>query len=239
MIIIALIITILEVSSAEANNSAACNRYCGTTSVQYPFGFTEGCEIRLNCTPNKNIQIGDFQVQNITTDNILVNLPAKCDRHILEIDRFFNQNYAPTWRNNFLLRNCRPQLNGCVIQGSLLEDRFSIPRCKSDSGNISCYSEEDIGLKLMSLKNLNRANCTVLFTSIAVDSIENRSMNSAVELKFQSVELEWWLKGSCSCVREANCVNVTLASGEMRFRCRCKEGFKGDGFTAGDGCRKG
>lgn len=244
MIIIALIVTIFVVSSTEATNSTRCDRYCGTTRenrvrVQYPFGFTEGCGIRLNCTDNKNIQIGDFIVQNVTSDNILVNLPAKCGRPIHEIKQLISSNYAPTSRNNFLLQNCSTPLKGCLIQEKLLEDRFQVRGCESRTGNISCYLEEDRGPKFLSYENLNRTSCTVLFTSVAIELNDNRRMNSSVALEFQTVELGWLLKGSCKCVENANCTPVSLYGRATGFRCRCKQGFEGDGFIEGDGCRKG
>lgn len=245
MIIIALIITIFVVSSTEANNSTRCDRYCGTTTenrvrVQYPFGFTEGCGIRLNCTDNKNIQIGDFIVQNVTSDNILLNLPANCGRPIHEIKQLISSNYAPTSRNNFLLQNCSTPLKGCLIQEKLLEDRFQVRGCESRTGNISCYLEEDRGRKFMSYENLNRTSCTVLFTSVAMELDNDRRTNSSVALEFQALELGWLLEGSCKCVANANCTPVSLdgRATATGFRCHCNQGFEGDGFIEGDGCRK-
>ncbi|KAF1002305.1 hypothetical protein AG4045_029431 [Apium graveolens] len=225
-------------SSSHPQQNLSCIRVCGThdkstqTRVQYPFGFSPGCEIQLNCSENFSVKIGDFNVQNITNENILVNIPAECDRPIGKIRQLFGTHYAPTWRNNFLLHNCSKPRKRCLIEPGLLEDRFEVKACQS--GNRSCYLEEDRSLHFTSFDSLEGTGCSTLFTSIAV---ENRSVNSSVELEIQTVELGWWSNGTCNCVALADCTNLNLG-GLPGFRCRCKTGFEGDGFVDGGGCRK-
>lgn len=242
ILIITSIITsffLLSSSSSHPPQNSSCIRVCGThdkssqTHVQYPFGFSPSCEIQLNCSEIFTVQIGGFHVQNITNDNILVNIPAECDRPIAKIRQLMGTNYAPTSRNNFLLQNCSKPLKECLIEPRLLEDRFQVKGCQS--GNRSCYLEEDRSVQFTSFDTLERTGCSTLFTSIAV---ENRSVNSSVELEIQTVELGWLLEGPCKCVDQADCTNLTL--GQLQgFRCRCKTGFEGDGFVDGGGCRKG
>ncbi|KAK1383385.1 Wall-associated receptor kinase-like 14 [Heracleum sosnowskyi] len=242
ILIITAIITaffLLSSSSLQATQNSSCIRVCGTqdnsthTHVQYPFGFSPGCEIRLACSGNFNVQIGEFHVQNITNDHILVNIPAKCDRNISTMRQLHGTNYAPTSRNNFLLQNCSKPVTGCLmIEPDLLEDRFEVQGCQS--GIRSCYLEKNRSVEFTSIGMLEGTGCSTLFTSIA---FENRSVNSSVELDIETVELGWLLKGTCKCVAQADCTNLTL--GELQgFRCRCKTGFQGDGFVDGDGCRK-
>lgn len=223
-------------SSSQATQNPSCNRVCGThdkSTVPYPFGFSPGCGIQLNCSENFNVQIGEFSVQNITNDHILVNIPPECDRNITKIRQLTGTNYRPTSRNNFLLQNCSQPPKGCLIGPALLDDRFQ--ECQSVSGNRSCYLEEDRSVQFTNIDMLEKTGCSVLVTSIAV---ENRSVNSSVELDIQTVELGWLLQGPCKCVAQADCTNLTLG-GLQGFRCRCKSGFEGDGFVDGGGCRKG
>nr|XP_017185086.1 rust resistance kinase Lr10-like isoform X4 [Malus domestica] len=64
----------------------------------------------------------------------------------------------------------------------------------------------------------------------------NTSAPSLLELEV--VELEWWLEGTCGCDKNAYCTTVVSPNGTEGYRCNCKEGFGGDGYVAGLGCRK-
>ncbi|KAK1404281.1 putative wall-associated receptor kinase-like 14 [Heracleum sosnowskyi] len=169
MIVTATMVTIIFLlSSLEATDSPPCNRTCGTqTKVQYPFGFSPGCEIELNCANNANIQIGDFHVLNVTSDSILVNIPGKCNRSIDIIKQLIGKNYAPTSTNSYLLQNCTGPVRGCGIS---LRDLF---------GNVSCYREENRGVEFTTYEALEKTYCSSLFTSIAVGFVENQSTNSS------------------------------------------------------------
>ncbi|KAF5738186.1 wall-associated receptor kinase-like 14 [Tripterygium wilfordii] len=219
-----------------------CSNSCGTgtsaRSVQYPFGFSSGCPIRLNCSSDTGaVQIGEFFVHNITPNGILVDLPPKCDRPINSIEPLFGLNYAMAWQNSLLFQNCTDSLNGCVIPTSMVTRRFNSQSCDpNQSNNISCVAQDNKGIDVLSYENVNRTPCAVLFSSISVDSDD-----SGYSLQFQRIELGWWLSGSCvaanDCDRNANCTSIQLSNGNG-YRCRCKPGFEGDGFAAGDGCRK-
>lgn len=66
--------------------------------------------------------------------------------------------------------------------------------------------------------------------------------SSSVSLDVQVVRLGWWLRGECRCSRNAKCVPVSPPRGGgslPAYRCECNEGFAGDGFIDGVGCRKG
>ncbi|KAL2522870.1 Wall-associated receptor kinase-like 14 [Forsythia ovata] len=256
--IICLVFSVLFVlSSGQSNNSSQCRRSCGgvKNSVPYPFGFSDGCRIKLNCTSGK-IKIGDFRVENVTSDNIIITLPAKCNRPIKELSQLFGPNYAVTWRNRLLLQNCSSPVEDCVIPIIKVKSHFSgLDRCVHPLENISCYSGgTDGGAKFKFLnysKVRERENCSILFSSIAVDLNENdnnssnTSGSSAVELNFEKVELGWWLEGYCNngsysnCDPSATCTEV-LNENTTGFRCKCNPGYAGDGFAGKGvkGCRK-
>lgn len=218
---------------AHAHNYTSCKRHCGDQiHVHYPFGFSDDCEIPLHCNQSKTMAIGDFQVKQVTTDNILLHFPPDCRRNINHSHQFIGPNYAPSPRNNFLIRNCAQPVNNCSIQPKSFQDRFSVKRC---DGDVSCYSENNTS----HVNELGtRTNCSVLFTSILINL--NNSVDSVVlALEFELVELEWWLKGPCRCAKDAICVNVSVAGEIKGFRCRCKVGSEGDGYREGGGCRRG
>ncbi|XP_048128199.1 wall-associated receptor kinase-like 14 [Rhodamnia argentea] len=232
---------------ARAQNSTSlCDRTCGTGEsakrVDYPFGFSSGCEIKLSCTPvNANeseITIGGFRVLNVTRSSILVSLPAACDRSVWSVSPLFAASYAPTWANGFLLQNCStpPSGGSCLIPTSFVKGRFGAEHCEARSDNISCFSPENRGFDVMGYEVVGGTGCKFLFSAVsAVGSDEN-------SLEFQVIELGWWMAGSCGeggkCGANANCTEVRLANGGNGSRCECREGFEGDGFAAGGGCQR-
>lgn len=245
--IIPLIIVFVFVFQLQAkahNSTERCIQTCGkgksATRLSYPFGFSSGCPIRLNCssTTNSSAEIGDFNVLNVTRSSLLVQLPAKCNRSISSISSLFGLNYGPAWSNGFLLQQCQVPPNGCLIPTSFVESRFDgVDNCNlRSSGNISCFSQEKNGsAELLGKEILKKTGCKFLFSSIAAVGPDTNS------LEFQALELRWWLNGTCQslCSVNASCTNVSLADGGVGFRCQCVDGFEGDGFSAGDGCRRG
>ncbi|KAM1113065.1 hypothetical protein ACFX13_046713 [Malus domestica] len=97
---------------AKAQNSSSCIHTCGSgksaKTVRYPFGFSPGCQIRLNCSENNEITLGKFRVQNVTPNAVFVNLPARCNRRFESVIGLF----GPTWNNSLLLQNCSAPQNG-------------------------------------------------------------------------------------------------------------------------------
>ena len=80
-----------------------------------------------------------------------------------------------------------------------------------------------------------QSGCKYLFSSFAV---EQRKDDPDISLQFQLLELGWWLEGPCQCSPNATCTNVTVAAGKFGFRCHCPQGYQGDGFLNGTGCRR-
>ncbi|CAI0554334.1 unnamed protein product [Linum tenue] len=238
------------IRSAEVKN---CEQVCsggggGGGRVPYPFGFSSGCPIQLNCSAGE-IRIGEFRVQNITPDGVIVAVPAKCNRPLDSLSSLFGSNFAPAWRTSLLLQNCsggggRTGGGGCVIPTSSIQNQLNVSGgCDSRSDNVTCYSVENTGAAVLSYGDVSATRCKFAFTAVALGS---GSEDPVVSLELQRAQLEWWLDGSCaenrtgSCSRLADCRDVSLGGGEgskSGFRCRCREGLVGDGFGRG-GCRK-
>ncbi|CAI0553990.1 unnamed protein product [Linum tenue] len=238
------------IRSAEVKN---CEQVCGGGGgggrVPYPFGFSSGCPIQLNCSAGE-IRIGEFRVQNITPDGVIVAVPAKCNRPLDSLSSLFGSNFAPAWRTSLLLQNCsgvsggRTGGGGCVIPTSSIQNQLNVSGgCDSRSDNVTCYSAENTGAAVLSYGDVSATRCKFAFTAVALGS---GSEDPVVSLELQRAQLEWWLDGSCaenrtgSCSRLADCRDVSLGGGEgskSGFRCRCREGLVGDGFGRG-GCRK-
>ncbi|XAR61819.1 Non-specific serine/threonine protein kinase [Bertholletia excelsa] len=237
------LLALLMVSSISGQSPATCNRSCGSGRPKrhpfpFPFGFSSGCPIRLNCTAAGTAVIDEFPVENVTADSILIHFPAKCDRPIGTLNRLFGQNYAPTSRNGILLHNCSTPVTACLIPTTMVQTNFESLNCgsKSKNNSISCYSEENRASEFIDLANLTSSKCKSALSAISVEAFGS---SSAVALEVELVQLGWWLEGHCQCSKNANCTRLlTPGNGPPAYRCRCLEGFLGDGFRAGSGCRR-
>ena len=229
--ILALICTVTLVSAIK-------NDSCGTGKsakrVHYPFGFSSDSPIKLNCSKEGEIEIQNFKVQNVTTDSIVINIPAQCHREIQKIEPLFGKNYALSSKNSLLFQNCSSSSSGCVIPTSVFNGQNKLNNCngKSDN-NISCFPL-DSESEFMSFANVTRTGCKFLLLSMAVEWRNN----SAVSLELGTAQLGWWLDHPCHCAPNAKHTNLTVPGG-FGCRCSCKEGFDGDGFKDGDGCQEG
>ncbi|XP_031480647.1 wall-associated receptor kinase-like 14 [Nymphaea colorata] len=206
-----------------------CNRICGDRNVPYPFGFSEGCLIRLDCQKNEgeSIAFSGQPVVNFTGESLILRFPVNCSRPFKEWNRFYGKFYALTGRNGLLLHNCSSQTTS-FIEGPLVGERLNVS-CGRE--NIRFFSDDSYGFMRKNL--LSNLSCEYLVTSVAAEQ-------AALSLDFQTMELGWWLNDSCSaCSSNAHCSNITSPfDRNPAIRCSCNEGFVGDGFQVGDGCRK-
>lgn len=228
---------------ASSPSSSSCSKVCGTVfyhHLPFPFGFSSGCQIQLNCTSNGTMVIHDFPIQEINQDSIMVNIQAQCGRSIDTIQTLFGENYAPTSHNGILMQNCTTPLTSCLIPTTMVQTHFELLDCGTkNSSNISCYSEQNQQNQFIIYQNLVQSQCSSFFSSIAVESMGN-SNSSSVSLNVQLVQLGWWLTGNCQCSKHANCIKVFSPTEQKQgYRCQCFDGFVGDGYIHGSGCRKG
>lgn len=233
-------LVLLVLQSAMVLASSTCSKSCGDRLQQlpFPFGFSSGCEISLNCTSNGTMSIGEFPVYQLTSDTITVNVPAKCGRRIEAMKPLFGKNFAPTTNNGILLQQCSsPKPIKCFIPSTTIQTQFELQECGKD--NMSCFTDpHKIGRAFIEYKDLKRTGCKSLFS--AISSASAAANTTAVSLDVQVLELGWWLQGDCQCSKNANCKNITTpGDGRPGYRCRCSEGFTGDGYPAGSGCRRG
>ncbi|XP_028763972.1 wall-associated receptor kinase-like 14 [Neltuma alba] len=234
-----ILLTLFVICSTKAENQTTCQTKCGDNSLPYPFGFSDGCQIQLNCSlSNNQMQIREFVVQNVTSSSIFIHLLAKCNRTLQSIGPLFSANFAPTENNSLLVQNCTSALGGCVIPtSSFMSNQIKLDGCDNRSDNISCLtrSQGQEAFDVLRFEDVIQSGCKFLFSSIAVDQ---RKEDPDVSLQFQMLELGWWLEGPCQCSPSAKCTNVTVAPGKLGYRCDCPQGYLGDGFLNGTGCRR-
>ncbi|KAL3592068.1 hypothetical protein D5086_010708 [Populus alba] len=240
--IIAIFIATISPTTKAQTSGSNCASSCGfgksARVVPYPFGFSDGCPILLNCESTEGeIKIGEFQVQNITPNGILVNLPADCNRSIETISSLFGPNYGPSSKNSLLLQNCSNPSNSCVISTSSFQGELHSKNCEAaKNDSLSCYSLPYSGIDTLSYEGVNSTQCRSVFSSLALGSD-----SPVVSFQLERIELEWWIEGHCRdnfCSKNGNCSQVKLQNGSVGFRCHCHDGFAGDGFNTGNGCRR-
>ncbi|ONK74617.1 uncharacterized protein A4U43_C03F8330 [Asparagus officinalis] len=116
-----------------------------------------------------------------------------------------------------------------------ISDRLSYLRCQSKDKNISCYSnittngadtDDDF---LSETDVVHSTGCEFLFTTVKYET-DAENVTSVV---FSEAELGWWVHGKCLCSANANCTRVKTPAGGPGFRCRCGDGYQGDGFAGG------
>ncbi|KAF5740730.1 Kinase superfamily protein [Tripterygium wilfordii] len=218
--------------------STKCNRTCGNHEVFYPFGFSDGCQIRLNCTEKGERVINGLTVQSLTTDSIKIAIGAECNRSPRILHNLYTDNYAPTNSNAILLHNCRNTAMLCDLPSIDVKTRFEGLDCNSNnSSNISCYSGTGSS-GFLNYDNMTRIGCQYLLSVISAQVVDPHSFNdSGVSLDLRVVELGWWLNGKCDCSANDACIPLRTPAGRQGYRCQCKEGFEGDGYPGSTGCR--
>ncbi|XP_022741683.1 wall-associated receptor kinase-like 14 [Durio zibethinus] len=237
-ITITLLFVTSQANSVNSDNTK-CQGICKPSNfsrpLPFPFGFSPDCPIRLNCS-SAGVTIGEFHVLNITSSDIIIELPAKCDRLLSSISDLFGENYALSVANNLLLQNCsKPLPAPCEIRPMFLEKSFRLTTCSDKSGNLSCFPGGDGG-SLLSFEDLNNTQCRYLFSSASI--MVDLARSTAFSMELERVNLEWWVKGHCNCDKNADCKDVKKGNRTVGFRCLCQEGFEGDGFIKGGGCRR-
>ncbi|KAE8718507.1 Wall-associated receptor kinase-like 14 [Hibiscus syriacus] len=237
-IAITLLFLVSQTKSVHSENNT-CHDSCETSdftrTLPFPFGFSSGCPIRLNCN-RTGVTIGNFDVHNVTSRDIVVHLPSKCDRRLTSISALFTENYAVSTTSSLLLQNCSKPISApCEIRPRFLDPLLNLDPCLANSDNITCFAGNQ-SERLLSFEEVNQTECRFFLssTSFVVDS----ARNSSFSLEFGRVNLGWWIKGPCDCDGNASCKLVKRGNSTLGFNCLCNEGFEGDGFRAGAGCRR-
>ncbi|XP_074294333.1 wall-associated receptor kinase-like 14 [Silene latifolia] len=229
------------------NTTRNCVRTCGALTVSYPFGFSGQCEFPLTCLTNGTMEFKGYTIRNITWETISLNFPAKCNRSITELGRFFGENYALTSQNGLLMRNCSGKTTsfnggGCLVSPNLVEKRFGVENCHRKHNNsivnVKCFGVNNGGgngsSSILSYDDVAKNGCVYLLSSIVVVSDDGigGGGDGDVSIEFKTVQVMWWVIGTCKCDPNAVCNRV----GSDGFQCRCNPGFSGDGFVDGGGC---
>ncbi|KAF8022893.1 hypothetical protein BT93_F0414 [Corymbia citriodora subsp. variegata] len=239
---------VLPILTAAARRPARppCSQTCGVSTpgkqnLSYPFGFSPGCPIQLNCSDEGDAFIGEFLVQSVSQDTVAVTIQAECERPLGAIDHLYGRNFAPKGKNAILLNNCT-QTSPCDVPNTqVIQAQFQSLCEPSNKANtsMSCYSEQanHYSTAFLNRSKLFALDCKFFLSSISAEELNNVS----VSLGVQMLQLEWWVNGDeCECSQDADCFQLSGLpnGGGNGYRCKCGPGFLGDGFLAGTGCRR-
>ncbi|KAK8646547.1 hypothetical protein V6N13_120331 [Hibiscus sabdariffa] len=222
-------------SLVTAQSPKYCNRSCGDKSVPFPFGFSADCQIPLNCSSNDQQLLAGFPILTINADRIKLSIEATCDRPLQALRRLYGPSYAPSSLNAILLQNCSLPPKPCMIPTTTVYTHFEAIGCSPNNRSISCYSENKTN-GFVDYDKVTGTNCKSFLSSISAESFDESGV-----LEIQVIELGWWLQGRCPdyCSDNAFCDEIVPPfNGQPGFRCRCENGFIGDGYRASHGCRK-
>ncbi|CAN6338897.1 unnamed protein product [Urochloa humidicola] len=232
---------LLLLHAAAGNGS--CERTCGGLTVQYPFGFSPGCEIRLGCdTANGTAWLGakrelGLLVSNVTARAIALALSPDCSRRLdASVDALFSDNYAPGPHNRLLVSSCNAAAargHNCRLNPANSLDSSSHCFRGAKAENLSCVRPPSAN------RFFNRTEMLALGSECAGLVSAASYYWDTPALLLRVMELEWWMLGPCRCSLRANCTSVTTPAAGQGFRCECLEGLQGDGFADGAGCRRG
>ncbi|GJU21305.1 hypothetical protein Tco_1154647 [Tanacetum coccineum] len=231
-------ITILPCVASQS--PIGCNRSCPNgefNQVPYPFGFSSGCEIQLNCTSNRTVLIGEFPIQQFNSDKLIVTLPTKCGHSADTISHLYSEHHAPMSANAILMENCTEQTTNCMLPVPISQFRTAIVNCSIHGyGNTSCYAGDVRTGMFLDYGNVTGMGCRFLLTGFVSKRVGGIGPPPSMT---RAVELGWWVKGSCNCSDGADCTQiVSPVDGSDGFRCNCKSGLEGDGYKSSIGCQK-
>nr|XP_043616247.1 wall-associated receptor kinase-like 14 [Erigeron canadensis] len=230
------------IPSIISQNLAICDQSCPGgifDKVPYPFGFSAGCQIQLNCTSNGTVLIGEFPVRQVNYDGLLISLPIKCGRNADALSQLYGKHYTPTSTSSILMENCTDQMTNCRLPLPISQFHTKIAKlvnCTNDSyGNTSCYSGDSTHV-FLNYENITKMGCQLLFTGFLS---ERTGAVGGPPSATQAIKLGWWIKGSCDCSDGADCTEIVSPfDGSDGYRCKCKGGYNGDGYKARSGCWK-
>ncbi|WCJ35325.1 Wall-associated receptor kinase-like 14 [Euphorbia peplus] len=207
------------------------NHTCGNQHLSYPFGFSSGFPIKLTCNSSESLFLdGHNQILYVNDNTIRISLQPQCSRSIETFLKLFTKHFAPSSTNAILLYNCSSDVSPCSIPE--INVQLKSPDCANNK-NISCIFDDTTrdGLFYPNKSQINQ--CKYLLSSISSKYLND----SGVSLDLSVMDLVWWIPGSCSCSEHADCSKVDTPDG-AGHRCKCRDGFVGDGFPGGTGCQK-
>ncbi|OIS99364.1 PREDICTED: probably inactive receptor-like protein kinase At2g46850 [Nicotiana attenuata] len=230
----------------ETHHEEACGEKCGSFHIPFPFymnqsncGSSLSDAFRLSCINSTslflNIGSQTYQLLHFFSDGVLVDFPnTTFCRQYNDLKSFGfkgNDNFGISRDNILGLYDCE--------DSSLCKpdcEKNIMPRCDGSPGSYPacCYPLSD-----RSAWNADQRDGFSTFSQFGCRGFSSWVVLSGNQVGKRGVKLEWAVprnSTTATCATNADIVNATtVASG---IRCKCQDGFVGDGFAVGVGCLK-
>eukprot|EP01018_Ginkgo_biloba_P012136 Gb_13308 [translate_table: standard] len=221
-----------------AHHKTNCSEQCGSSIIPYPFYLNAHCGLpgfNLECLKSTlivKLNHISYNVLSFSSDSIVIDpLNSSCQLSVNSFNFRGNKYYGISLDNFLQLSDCKNS-SACLISCNIPIQQNNT-ECKYNA--TCCYPLANTTLWHIgdSISSFAKFHCTA-FTSWVLSSPSAHTVNAQYGLK-----MEWAVPSNCSnisCSPNAYCVNATTIKGGVR--CKCHDGYAGDGFADGSGCFK-
>ncbi|XP_050238980.1 probably inactive receptor-like protein kinase At2g46850 [Mercurialis annua] len=219
-----------------------CNESCGKLSVPFPFHLNTSCSsvsnvFNLSCSNSTtlyiNIDSQTYRVLEFYSDAILVDFPGSsaCRRYNdLKSFGFRGNSYFGISIDNVLgLYDCEDS-SLCKAECETID--LSGCNGNADASPSCCYPLSD-------RSSWEFGDGFSVFSKFGCRGFASWAVSPGSNNGKRGVKLEWAIPRNLSkiaCSNNANTFNATTVKGGVR--CKCQDGFVGDGYAGGAGCLK-
>ncbi|XP_012083814.1 probably inactive receptor-like protein kinase At2g46850 [Jatropha curcas] len=220
-----------------------CNEKCGKFHIPFPFHLNISCAtispaFHLSCTNSTtlylNIDSQSYKVLEFFSDGILVDFPgASTCRQYNDLNSFRfsgNDHFGISSNNVIGLYDCE---DSSLCKADCETINLSDCDGNSNASPACCYPLSDHS-------SWNLGDGFSVFSKFGCRGFSSWAVTGGSNTGKRGVKLEWavparnYSMGACAI--NANTVNATSVEGGVR--CKCQDGFVGDGFATGVGCLK-
>ncbi|KAL3613516.1 hypothetical protein CASFOL_042661 [Castilleja foliolosa] len=221
---------------ASTTHSNKTKQLCGSFEIPlipfYLLDYSGTLAFSLSCINSStlflNISSQSYRVLRFFPDGVLVDFPNYTND--LSSFTFSGNEYFGISTDNVLALYdcddsslCRP--NSCLMHG-----RGKVPSCCYPLSDHSAWQPGE------SLSVFSQCRGFSSWVVLPTETTANATTTTTTTAR-RGIKLEWAVpRNSTTCVTDADVINATSVNSGIR--CRCHDGFVGDGFTIGLGCRK-
>ncbi|GAA0141472.1 transmembrane signal receptor [Lithospermum erythrorhizon] len=230
------------------------NQASGNESNDQSWHFSEAFNLSCINSSSLFLRIGseNYHILEFLPDGILIDFPntASVDcHHFNEFNFTGNEYFGISVDNVVALYDCEDS-SFCKSGEEYCDKRTNVSKCDDDDGDEHDYGS---GGEAATAAGSHQPSCYSLhnqsvwrvgdgfstFRQFGCRGFSSWIVSSGGNESTKGVKLEWAYPNNSSevsCAENAETVNST--SVRFGMRCKCKDGFVGDGFTTGVGCQK-
>ncbi|CAK7348612.1 unnamed protein product [Dovyalis caffra] len=219
-----------------------CDEKCGKLHIPFPFHLNTSCAsvsnvFHLSCSNSTTLYLNmdsqSYRVLEFFSDGILVDFPGSSTcRQYNDLNSFgltINNYFGISVDNVIGLYDCEDS-SLCKADCETID----LPGCDgSDSGSPACC------YPLSDHTSWDFGDGFSVFSKFGCRGFSSWVVSRGTNTGKRGVKLEWAVPRNSSkgvCADNADIVNATAV--DRGIRCKCQDGFVGDGYANGEGCMK-